>query len=32
MVVYSLLIASTVVATLASFLWVLHVWKMKDED
>ncbi len=27
-----LLIVSTVVATLASFLWVLHVWKMKDED
>jgi len=27
-----LLIVSTVVATLASFLWVLHVWKMKDEE
>jgi magnesium transporter len=27
-----LLILSTVIATLASFLWVLHVWKMKDVD
>jgi magnesium transporter len=27
-----LLILSTVVATLASFLWVLHVWKMKEEE
>jgi magnesium transporter len=27
-----LLIASTVIATLVSFLWVLHVWKQKDED
>jgi magnesium transporter len=27
-----LLILSTVVATLTSFLWVLHVWKMKQDD
>jgi len=27
-----LLILSTVIATLASFLWVLHVWKMKEDD
>ena len=27
-----LLILSTVIATLASFLWVLHVWKMKEVD
>ena len=27
-----LLILSTVFATLASFLWVLHVWKMKQDD
>jgi magnesium transporter len=27
-----LLIASTVIATLASFLWVLNVWKMKKDD
>src|SRR5512137_1515565 len=27
-----LLILSTVIATLASFLWVLHVWKMKQDD
>lgn len=27
-----LLVGSTVVATLVSFLWVLHVWKQKDED
>ncbi|MCK9592110.1 MAG: CorA family divalent cation transporter [Methanoregula sp.] len=27
-----LLILSTVVATLASFLWVLHVWKMKEKE
>jgi magnesium transporter len=27
-----LLILSTVVATLTSFLWVLHVWKMKGEE
>jgi len=27
-----LLIVSTVVATLASFLWVIHVWKKKDQD
>jgi magnesium transporter len=27
-----LLIGSTVIATLASFLWVLHVWKMKGDD
>jgi magnesium transporter len=27
-----LLIGSTVIATLASFLWVLHVWKMKQDD
>jgi magnesium transporter len=27
-----LLIGSTVVATLASFLWVLHVWKMKNDE
>jgi magnesium transporter len=27
-----LLILSTVVATLTSFLWVLHVWKMKEEE
>nr|WP_319376758.1 CorA family divalent cation transporter [uncultured Methanoregula sp.] len=27
-----LLIASTVIATLTSFLWVLHVWKKREED
>jgi magnesium transporter len=27
-----LLILSTVIATLTSFLWVLHVWKMKQDD
>jgi magnesium transporter len=27
-----LLILSTVVATLVSFLWVLHVWKMKTDE
>jgi magnesium transporter len=27
-----LLILSTVIATLASFLWVLHVWKMKEDE
>jgi magnesium transporter len=27
-----MLIASTVVATLVSFLWVLHVWQKKGED
>lgn len=27
-----LLVISTIVATLTSFLWVLHVWKMKGED
>lgn len=27
-----LLIASTIVATLTSFLWVVHVWKKRDED
>lgn len=27
-----LLILSTVVATLSSFFWVLHVWKKKDDD
>ena len=27
-----LLILSTIVATLTSFLWVLHVWKMKEND
>ena len=27
-----LLAVSTIVSTLASFLWVLHVWKKKDED
>jgi magnesium transporter len=27
-----LLIGSTVGATLTSFLWVLHVWKKKEED
>lgn len=27
-----LLLASTVIATLASFLWVLHIWKKKGED
>ncbi len=27
-----LLILSTVIATLASFLWVLHVWKMKEVE
>jgi len=27
-----LLILSTVVATLCSFLWVLHVWKQREED
>jgi magnesium transporter len=26
-----LLIVSTVVATLTSFLWVLHIWKMREE-
>jgi len=27
-----LLIVSTLVATLTSFLWVVHVWKKKEED
>jgi magnesium transporter len=27
-----LLAASTIVATLVSFLWVVHVWKKRDED
>jgi magnesium transporter len=27
-----LLILSTVIATLVSFLWVLHVWKKRDVD
>jgi magnesium transporter len=27
-----LLILSTLVATLTSFLWVLHVWKMKEKE
>ncbi|WP_321504943.1 CorA family divalent cation transporter [uncultured Methanoregula sp.] len=27
-----LLIVSTIVATMTSFLWVLHVWKKKEED
>jgi magnesium transporter len=27
-----LLVASTVIATLVSFLWVVHIWKKKDED
>jgi magnesium transporter len=27
-----LLAVSTIVATLVSFLWVLHVWKKKEED
>lgn len=27
-----LLAASTVIATLTSFLWVVHVWKKRDED
>jgi magnesium transporter len=27
-----LLIISTVIATLTSFLWVLHVWKMKQDE
>jgi magnesium transporter len=27
-----LLVLSTVIATLTSFLWVLHVWKMKQDD
>ena len=27
-----LLILSTVVATAASLLWVLHVWRMKSDD
>jgi magnesium transporter len=27
-----LLILSTVIATACSFLWVLHVWKQKEED
>jgi magnesium transporter len=27
-----LLILSTIIATLTSFLWVLHVWKMKQDD
>jgi len=27
-----LLLFSTIIATLASFLWVLHVWKMKQDD
>jgi magnesium transporter len=26
-----LLIGSTVIATLVSFLWVLHVWKKREE-
>ena len=27
-----LLILSTVVATMTSLLWVLHVWKKRDDD
>ena len=27
-----LLVVSTLVATLASFLWVVHVWKKREED
>jgi magnesium transporter len=27
-----LLVASTVIATLVSFLWVLHVWEKRDDN